>query len=122
MAIIQTSHKPFIRNRSWFYLCVSVFLCGSISFLPALPIAAQEWFRTGTGLGVTKPRVAVADFAPKSPTSQPMATEFSDVVRADLDYSGILDLVSKSFNPLQTPSAPSEVDFAGWSAAPASTQ
>ena len=28
----------------------------------AHPLFAQEWFRTGTGLGVEKPRVAVADF------------------------------------------------------------
>ena len=51
-----------------------------------------------------------------------MATEFSDVVRADLDYSGILELVSKSFNPLQTPATPAEVDFKAWSDAPASAQ
>src|SRR5450631_2450995 len=50
--------------------------------------AAQDWFRTGTGLGVAKPRVAVADFAPRNPTSQTFATLFGDVVRSDLDYSG----------------------------------
>ena len=85
-------------------------------------VSAQDWFRTGTGLGVSKPRVGVADFAPKSPESQPMAVEFSDVVRSDLDYSGILDLVSKSFNPFQTPASPAEVDYKAWSDAPASTQ
>jgi len=122
MAMIHTSHKSFIKNHPWFYPCLSVFICGAAFLLSALPASAQDWLRTGINLGVTKPRVAVADFSPKSPTSQPLATEFSDVVRADLDYSGIIDLVSKSFNPLQTPGAPSEVDFAGWSAAPASTQ
>jgi TolB protein len=126
MAMIHTSHKSFIKNHPWFYQCLSVFVCGCLFLLSALlsaaPASAQDWLRTGINLGVTKPRVAVADFSPKSPTSQPLATEFSDVVRADLDYSGIIDLVSKSFNPLQTPGAPSEVDFAGWSAAPASTQ
>src|SRR3954471_6822379 len=70
--------------------------------------AAQDWFRTGTGLGVSKPRVAVSDFAPKTDASQNFATLFSDVVRNDLDFSGILELVSKSFYPLQSPSAPNE--------------
>src|SRR5882724_8799354 len=122
MAMIHTSHKSFIKNHPWFYKCLLVFICGSLFLLSASLASAQDWLRTGINLGVTKPRVAVADFAPKSPTSQQMATEFSDVVRADLDYSGILDLVSKSFNPLQTPGAPGEVDFKAWSDAPASTQ
>ncbi|MDQ1409542.1 MAG: hypothetical protein QOJ41_1277 [Acidobacteriaceae bacterium] len=26
---------------------------------------AQDWIKTGTGLGLEKPRVAVADFAPR---------------------------------------------------------
>jgi TolB protein len=115
--------KGFSRkNVRNLYLYLSVFLCGSISFLSVPPASAQDWFRTGTGLGVTKPRVGVADFAGKSPSSQPPAIEFSDVVRSDLDYSGILDLVSKSFNPLQTPATPAEVDFKAWSGAPASAQ
>ena len=32
------------------------------AFSLAAPAAAQDWFRTGTGLGVSKPKVAVADF------------------------------------------------------------
>jgi TolB protein len=90
--------------------------------LTARPAAAQDWFQTGTGLGVSKARLAVADFTPRNPVVNPLAAEFGDVVRADLDYSGIVDLVSKSFNPTQSPSAPSEVQAAAWSAAPASAQ
>jgi TolB protein len=104
------------------YLWVSVFILGFFSLLSPAPASAQDWFRTGTGLGVSKARVAVADFSPTSPTSQPLATEFSDVVRSDLDYSGILELVSKSMNPLQSPGTPAAVDFKGWSDAPASAQ
>ncbi len=122
MSMIQPARKHLPKRLSRLYPCLSVFLCGSISFLSAPNTAAQDWFRTGTGLGVSKAHVAVADFAPKSPTSQPLATEFSDVVRADLDYSGILELVSKSYNPLQTPGSPAEVDFKAWSDPPASTQ
>jgi TolB protein len=122
MDIIRTSDKRLTKNVRFIYLYLFLVICYSISLVSASPASAQDWFRTGTGLGVTKPRVAVADFAPKSPASQPLGIEFSEVVRADLDYSGILDLVSKSFNPLQTPSAPGEVDFKTWSDAPASAQ
>src|SRR5450631_1167164 len=76
--------------------------------------AAQDWFRTGTGLGVAKPRVAVADFASRSASTPSLATLFSDVVRNDLDFSGILDLASKSFYPSQVPSAPAELSYPAW--------
>ena len=81
----------------------------------AQPASAQDWFRTGTGLGVAKPRVAVADFVPRNPQSDPLATLFSDVVRGDLDYSGVIDLASKSFYPTQVPSVPGELNGAAWS-------
>ena len=81
--------------------------------------SAQDWFRTGTGLGVDKPRVAVADFAPRSSSAQPLANLFSEVLRADLDSSGILELVSKSFYPLDMPSVPSELKYPAWSDPPA---
>jgi TolB protein len=86
------------------------------------PAAAQDWFRTGTGLGVEKPRVAVADFAPRSPSSQPLTNIFDSVLRADLEYSGIIEVVSKSMNPLQSPSVPGELRHAEWSSAPSDAQ
>jgi len=101
---------------------LSVLICGLIGIFGASTASAQDWFKTGTGLGVSKARVAVADFAAKDAPSEPLATVFADVVRNDLDYSGILELVSKSFNPLQKPGAPAEVDYKAWAAAPASTQ
>lgn len=121
-SMIRFSRGLPARRFSRPALCLSVFIYGFLSLFSAPRAAAQDWFRTGTGLGVTKAHVAVADFAPKSPTSQPMAAEFSDVVRADLDYSGILELVSKSYNPMQTPGTPAEVDFKGWSDPPASAE
>jgi hypothetical protein len=68
---------------------------------------AQDWFKTGTALGVQKARVAVADFASSGAGAQPLAKEFSDVVRGDLDYSGIVELVSQSMYPARVPSQPS---------------
>jgi len=122
--VIQPSGKrPAGRlSRLNLHLCLSLFICGSISLFCAAQASAQDWFKTGTGLGVSKARVGVADFAAKDTPSQPLATLFGDVLRTDLDYSGILDLVSKSYNPLQTPGSPAEVDYKAWSAAPASAQ
>jgi TolB protein len=73
-------------------------------------------------MGVQKARVAVANFSGTNPSAQPLAKEFSDVVRADLDYSGILELVSPSMYPIQVPSQPSELNAQVWTDAPASAQ
>jgi TolB protein len=64
----------------------------------------------------------VADLAGRSPSAQPLGVVFSDVVRSDLDYSGILELVSKSFYPLKSASVPADLDTKAWSSAPASAQ
>jgi TolB protein len=87
----------------------------------ASPAMAQDWFKTGTGLGVTKARVAVPDAAARSAFGQPLPKTFHDVLWADLEYSGILDLVSPSFYPVQVPSQPSELKAQDWSAAPANS-
>jgi TolB protein len=90
----------------------------ALLLLGAAPAGAQDWFKTGTGLGVTKARVAVPDTAARSTFTQPLPTTFHNVLWNDLDYSGILDLVSPSFYPLQTPGQPSELNAQAWSAAP----
>jgi TolB protein len=82
------------------------------------PAAAQDWFRTGTGLGVEKPRVAVADFAPRADVAKSHATLFTQVVRDDLGFSGILDVASPSLYPTAQPGIPSELKFVSWSDSP----
>src|SRR5580765_6037285 len=84
----------------------------------AHPLFAQEWFRTGTGLGVEKPRVAVADFAAKSDGAKSHSALFTQVVRDDLGFSGILDVVSSSFYPTSQPSIPSELRYIAWTDSP----
>lgn len=81
--------------------------------------AAQDWFKTGTGLGVSKARLAVPDFPTRTADAQPLEKTFHDVLWADLDYSGILDLVSPSFYPTSTPSQPSELKADDWAKDPA---
>jgi TolB protein len=78
----------------------------------------QDWFRTGTGLGVEKPRVAVADFAPRSDTAKQHGALFTQVVRDDLGFSGILEVASPSFYPTSQPSVPSELRYTAWSDSP----
>lgn len=81
--------------------------------------SAQDWFKTGTGLGVSKARLAVPDFPVRTTDAQPLEKTFHDVLWADLDYSGILDLVSPSFYPTSTPSQPSELKADDWAKDPA---
>ncbi len=91
-----------------------------VTALQSIPSAAQDWIRTGTGLGVDKVRIAVPDF--KSGTTDAKNAEllktFNDTLFNDLDNAGIFDLVSKSFYPLEVPGNPSEVHFDAWSNPP----
>ena len=93
-----------------------------ILLLSPLGLAAQDWLRTATGLGGIRTRVGVADFVPRDGASEPWATLFSSVVRNDLDYSGILELVSKSLYPLEAPPLPGLLNYATWNAPPVSAQ
>jgi TolB protein len=79
---------------------------------------AQDWVRTGTGLGVDKPRLAVADFAARNDATKNHSALFTQVVRDDLQFSGILELVSPSFYPQQMPSLPAELKNQAWTDQP----
>jgi len=81
---------------------------------------AQDRIRIATGLGQTKIRVALADFAPRSESAKSHASLFTQVVRNDLAYSGILDLASPSFYPPQVVSVPAELKAPAWIAVPTS--
>ena len=60
---------------------------------------AQDWVKTGTSLGVEKVRLAVPDFKPSStdPQNAALLKTFNDTLWNDLDVSGVVELVSKSF-------------------------
>jgi TolB protein len=90
-----------------------------LGMLTVRPIAAQDWFKTGTGLGVAKVRVALPDTAARSTFATPLPRTFHDVLWNDLQYSGILDLVSPSMYPLQAPGQPSDLKAQEWSNDPA---
>lgn len=84
----------------------------------ASPALAQDWIHTGTGLGVDKPRIAVADFAPRVDPAKSHSALFTQVVRDDLAFSGIIELISPSFYPQQSPSQPSELRNLTWTDQP----
>ncbi len=99
------------KHMSWLLAAAS--LCFAAS-----PLSAQQgqnpWFRTGTGLGVEKIRLAVADFASRDDNAKTHSAQFTQIVRDDLAFSGILDLVSPSFYPAQSPTQPGELQRTAW--------
>jgi len=90
-----------------------------VSALSAGAGFGQDIIRTGTGLGQTKQRVAVADFGPRSDSAKDHSALFTQVVRDDLAFSGIVDLVSPSFYPVPAPTIPSELRNLSWTDPPA---
>src|SRR5207248_9767503 len=93
-------------------LCTCCFLSTSIF--------AQDWVKTGTSLGVEKVRLAVPEFKPSTtdPQNTALLKTFNDTLWNDLDVSGVVELVSKSFYPLQVPAQPAEVNFIAWNSPP----
>jgi TolB protein len=90
---------------------LSLFFLFAVTFL-----SAQDWIRTGTGLGVEKIRLAAPDFKTVTPgnETQNLAMTFNTTFQNDLNSAGIFDMVSRSFFPLSVPGAPQEVQLADW--------
>src|ERR1700756_2309596 len=82
--------------------------------------SAQDWIKTGTGLGVERIRIAVPEFkgSNQDPRNADLLKTFNDTLWNDLDNAGIFDMVSKSFYPLGQIGAPSDVKFESWSVPP----
>jgi TolB protein len=90
------------------------------ALISAAPCQAQDWIKTGTGLGMEKVRLAVPDFKPSSadPKNADLLKVFNATLWNDLDNAGIFDMTSKSFYPLAVPGNPTEVKFDGWNTPP----
>jgi TolB protein len=112
-----------VRQSIGSYFCIVAILTLGLGS-SAQRASAQDWLRTGIGIGVEKARVAVADFAPRSPQAKPWTDLFCNVVRDDLDFSGILELVSRSMQPTATPANPGDLlpNMKAWSDPPASAR
>jgi TolB protein len=85
-----------------------------------LGLCAQDWIRTGTGLGVEKIRLAATDFKRITTDSgtNNLAMTFDTTLQNDLKNAGIFDMVSRSFWPVSIPGAPQEVHLTEWSSPP----
>jgi TolB protein len=117
---MEDIHRSVSRSTSFSrllsVLSLLVLLC---SLFPA-SLFAQDWVRTGSGLGVEKVRLAVPDFKPANgdPQNSALLKTFNDTFWNDLDNSGVVELISKSFYPLQVPGQPPEVTFGIWNSPP----
>ena len=83
----------------------------------AVPSPAQDWIRTGTGLGVERIRIAVPDFS-ATPDAEQLNKSFNAVLWNDLEQAGIFDMVSKSFYPLGQFGTPNQIQAAAWASPP----
>jgi len=98
--------------------------CFSLAVITALVLSmtaqAQDWIRTGTGLGVERIRLAVPDFKASTPDAKnpDLLKVFNDTLWNDLENAGIFDMVSKSFYPLGPIGTPADVRFEAWNSAP----
>jgi TolB protein len=116
----ESARLTFPRSPSrWRGLALALVLILTCVFLSPHGVA-QDWVKTGTSLGVEKVRLAVADFKPSTndPQNEALLKTFNDTLWNDLDVSGVVELVSKSFYPLQVPAQPPEVNLLAWSAPP----
>ncbi len=108
------------RRQRGFHSLARLLVLFCICSLFASTLLAQDWVKTGTALGVEKVRLAVPDFKPSAadPQNATLLKTFNDTLWNDLDVSGVVELVSKSFYPLQVPAQPVEVNFLAWNAPP----
>ena len=77
--------------KRFFLLLLPLFLLTS-SF-------AQDWIKTGTGLGVEKVRLAVPDFnaSTQDAKNTDLLKAFNETLWNDLDNAGFFFIVSNSF-------------------------
>ncbi len=108
------------RPRGRFPWKLYAFLVAVVTALSIPPALAQDWIRTGTGLGVQKVRLAAADFkaSTQDPKNADLLKTFNETLWNDLDNAGIFDMVSKSFYPLGEVGTPADVKFEAWNNTP----
>src|SRR4051812_21520655 len=116
----ESATWSFRRRRNTLAVLIQTLVPIILCCFLASPSLAQDWVKTGTSLGVEKVRLAVPDFRPGStdPQNTALLKTFNETLWNDLDVSGVVEMVSKSFYPLQVPGQPPEVNFIAWNAPP----
>src|SRR5271154_6405600 len=110
----KPEEKVPVKFKQFSWLAVALVLSLTPKFAHAQN-TKDPWFHAATGIGVDKIRVAVADFGPRADAAKTHSEQFSQIVRDDLAFSGIIDLVSPSFYPTQALTQPSELQYPAWS-------
>src|SRR4051794_11450124 len=79
---------------------------------------------TGTNIGQVVVRLGVPEFQPKSNDAQTvrLTAVFNQVLWDDLDYSGSISLISRSFQPMGKFQAPTDIKVEDWTKAPVNAQ
>src|SRR6266498_4417777 len=115
---MNTLQSNSCRNAAVACRLAALILLSSCSF--SANAVGQDWVNTCSILVAEKVLLAVLDFKPSSEDAQNAALlkTFNDTLWNDLDVSGVVELVSKSFYPLQVPGQPPEVNFLAWNAPP----
>lgn len=113
------ARSNFRRRGNTTKILIQILVLSALGF-STLAVQAQDWVKTGTALGINKVRLAIPDFKPSTtdPQNTALLKTFNDTLWNDLDVSGVVELVSKSFYPLQVPGQPPEVNFIAWNAPP----
>lgn len=83
-----------------------------------------QWFETGINRGAPSVRIAVSELRAQSTDERlvSLTQVFNPVLWNDLDNSGILELISKSYYPVTPVQNPQDVVFNGWADPPVSAQ
>jgi len=83
---------------------------------PGVAARASQQIITGTNTGAAIVRLAVPEFVSRTPESQArtLTALFNQTVWNDLEFSGILELVSRSFYPLGQFGAPQDIVETEW--------
>jgi len=110
----RNSTTQVLRAAACFFAAMLFCFAGSANVL------AQDWIKTGTGLGVERIRMAVPEFkaANQDPRNTELLRTFNETLWNDLSNAGIFEMVSKSFYPLGQVGAPGDVKFEAWGQAP----
>ncbi len=117
---VQRNGKSMIACPRWKAIVVRICVLLASAALTACGLHAQDWVRTGTNLGVSKIRIAAADFKAGStdPLTGGLKSAFDQTLYNDLRYAGIFDVVSKSMIPNVMPGSPQEINLPQWAAEP----
>jgi TolB protein len=92
-------------------------LCIFLSIIPVWNLLSQQaQIESGTSTGALSVRIALPEFQARGTDekSTTLTTLFNQVLWDDLDYSGIVTLVSRSFYPLGRFSQPGDIQPEQW--------